>query len=439
MKKNKTLHYLLLVITSLYSTSIIASNLNVYVSAHADDWQLFMNPNAYKDINALNSKVLFIYFTAGDSGLSNLPIGNPKYIARKEGASKAVKFLVNTNNGNYGLSENVSVVNFNDHNFNRREYKNTVSYYFDLPDGNMNGQGFKGNNYNSLEKLRTNKINTIRSVNNKLQFKSWEDLTKTVELMIDFETQDFDNVIINASETNHRFGNLGDHSDHQNTSLIFQEINNKNNKCYSFNFYNNYQTKNSPPNLDNNDIIINAGTWGVTTATIAENKTASSWDFGHNKWLSRMYFRSVKKNKNCQTNLNLALSAKVTASSENNSNNQVSKNIIDGIYSGYPGKIDAEWASNNEKVNAWIKLNWDEAIIASKVNIFDRPNKFDNITEASLIIGSSEKQSKFKFSEFKNGMAYVKFPKQKITYVKVVIDKVSEDTSSVGLSEVEIY
>ncbi len=36
-------------------------------------------------------------------------------------------------------------------------------------------------------------------------------------------------------------------------------------------------------------------------------------------------------------------------------------------------------------------------------------------------------------------MAYVKFPKQKITYVKVVIDKVSEDTSSVGLSEVEIY
>src|SRR5687768_5615926 len=39
-----------------------------YFSAHEDDWQLFMNPNAYNDVHKSSTKVVFVYMTAGDAG-----------------------------------------------------------------------------------------------------------------------------------------------------------------------------------------------------------------------------------------------------------------------------------------------------------------------------------------------------------------------------------
>src|SRR5512144_1026118 len=39
-----------------------------YFAAHEDDWQLFMNPNAYQDVQRTSTKVVFVYLTAGDAG-----------------------------------------------------------------------------------------------------------------------------------------------------------------------------------------------------------------------------------------------------------------------------------------------------------------------------------------------------------------------------------
>ena len=38
------------------------------VVAHADDWELFMNPDTYAQVNQPNTKNVFIYTTAGDGG-----------------------------------------------------------------------------------------------------------------------------------------------------------------------------------------------------------------------------------------------------------------------------------------------------------------------------------------------------------------------------------
>src|SRR4030095_10435487 len=66
-----------------------------YFGAHPDDWQLFMNPNAYYDVQMPSNKVVFVYVTAGDAGLG---LGNggraqPYYLARENGAKVSDKFM----------------------------------------------------------------------------------------------------------------------------------------------------------------------------------------------------------------------------------------------------------------------------------------------------------------------------------------------------------
>jgi hypothetical protein len=68
-----------------------------YTVAHQDDWQLFMNPNAYHDARvADNSKVVFIYLTAGDASNGRGPLDGrrtPYYLARELGAYRATQFV----------------------------------------------------------------------------------------------------------------------------------------------------------------------------------------------------------------------------------------------------------------------------------------------------------------------------------------------------------
>jgi hypothetical protein len=41
---------------------------SVYFAAHEDDWQLFMNPSAFKDVIKDAAKTVFVHVTAGDAG-----------------------------------------------------------------------------------------------------------------------------------------------------------------------------------------------------------------------------------------------------------------------------------------------------------------------------------------------------------------------------------
>ena len=60
-----------------------------YVVAHADDWQLFMNPDAFKDITMPDSKVVFIVTTAGDAGKED-----NYWKAREEGMKSSIRFCL---------------------------------------------------------------------------------------------------------------------------------------------------------------------------------------------------------------------------------------------------------------------------------------------------------------------------------------------------------
>src|SRR6185503_231465 len=93
-------HTLWLLLVLFVHPARCAENTNVvafYFGAHPDDWQLFMNPNAYYDVQKPSNKVVFVYVTAGDdgAGLGNGKGSQPYYLARENGAKLSVAFMAN--------------------------------------------------------------------------------------------------------------------------------------------------------------------------------------------------------------------------------------------------------------------------------------------------------------------------------------------------------
>jgi hypothetical protein len=84
--------------------------------------------------------------------------------------------------------------------------------------------------------------------------------------------------------------NPGDHSDHQTSSHFFQEVAHDlgNNSLY---LYVNYYTASLPVNCTEQNTVMSAATWGVTTAKIADHRHYSTWDDDHNSWIDKQYYR----------------------------------------------------------------------------------------------------------------------------------------------------
>src|SRR5262245_16355491 len=136
-----------------------------YVVAHEDDWQLFMNPSAFKDVTGGAATTVFIHVTAGDDGMGTGTGGRkqPYYLARENGAVTAVRFMVGTDwhPPVDGVSGSVTL---NGHSIYRVRYANVAAYFLRLPDGNGSGAGYEGTGFQSLERLANGDIPTISAV-----------------------------------------------------------------------------------------------------------------------------------------------------------------------------------------------------------------------------------------------------------------------------------
>src|SRR6187397_3221411 len=105
------------------------NSVSFYFGAHPDDWQLFMNPNAYHDVQKPSNKVVFVYVTAGDAGLGLGTGGRsqPYYLARENGAKMSVKFMADAARAQEIPIDSVASVS--GHAIKRWLYRNTVSYF----------------------------------------------------------------------------------------------------------------------------------------------------------------------------------------------------------------------------------------------------------------------------------------------------------------------
>src|SRR5262249_22378687 len=89
--------------------------LSFYVWGHQDDWQLFQGNVAHSDLAKTDTRVVFIYATAGDAGRTD-----GWWEARERGAVASVRKAV----GPSPLT--VDVARFNDHPIQRYTCRNSV-------------------------------------------------------------------------------------------------------------------------------------------------------------------------------------------------------------------------------------------------------------------------------------------------------------------------
>ena len=282
---------LLFVVFSI-SPVLCAENTNkvaFYFGAHPDDWQLFMNPNAYHDVQRASNKVVFVYVTAGDAGLG---LGNggrsqPYYLARENGAKLSVKFMADAARPPEIPLHSVGSVA--GHAISRWLYRNTVSYFMRLPDGSPQGTGYVATAEQSLKRLHEGVIRVMTTIDNSTTYQGWSDLRTTLRKLIDHERGTATNIWVNIPDTDIE-KNRGDHADHQHMAQgVLEAIADLPwiNKV----LYLNYVTADMEENMSSTEREIEVGTFAALATGLTALDHSSPWDRLHRSWLSRHYFR----------------------------------------------------------------------------------------------------------------------------------------------------
>jgi hypothetical protein len=190
------------------------TKISFYIVAHADDWQLFMQPNAYNDLVAPDSKVVFIITTAGDAG------ANQSYWeAREEGMKSSIRFCL----APFNLTEASGSRELNAHPITYCTINNVTSYFLRLPDGGLDGNGFSAQGYESLPKFKSGQHGSIHAVDNSATYYNWSDLCATIQSIIIYESGGLPGVSINYLNPE-ASANPNDHPDHIATGQAVQSM-----------------------------------------------------------------------------------------------------------------------------------------------------------------------------------------------------------------------
>jgi hypothetical protein len=134
---------------------------------------------------------------------------------------------------------------------------------------------------------------------------------------------------------------------------------------------------------------------------------------------------------------NIALTATATASSL--SQGYSASGVNDNVVGGYPGNIIEEWASNGEKMGAWVKLTWNEPVTIDSIALWDRPNLIDQITSGTLTFSDGSSLTVGILEDSALYPTSLKFPTKTVNWVKFTVTDHKESTSNVGLSEFGVY
>jgi hypothetical protein len=302
MKNMKTLMpaVLVAILTLTATWALAASSTSFYVVAHEDDWQLFMGLNAALDVPSPDSKIVFVHTTAGDAGLGMGTGGTPVpyYIARENGALRAIRFLANRGVVGAGPNGVVSTVTINGKSLTRVAYKNTVAYFLRLPDGNVNtGRGYPSTGNQSLLLLDLGAIPKISAIDGSAIYFGWADLVETLRGILLYEAHSSPDVWINVPDTDPII-NPGDHPDHIYTGIAMLDAIAPL-PCVNAALFAGYVSSTMPVNLGTSDLMLQAGLWAVTTSGLTDSYHLSEWDPATNRSLGREYFRVLAGTRAC--------------------------------------------------------------------------------------------------------------------------------------------
>lgn len=263
----------------------IAQAYDDYILGHADDWQLFMGEKAFDDIVS-SERVIFVYVTAGDAGYRAGGWGSvPMYLAREEGAIASASIATSVLSKWYPADQKTTVT-LNGHPVTRIIHRNTWHYFLRLPNGAPDGNGYAGDNFESLARFRTGAVSTITTVDGSTTYTSYADLAKTLQTLLNQWAPGR----INLAEME-RTINPGIHSDHYEAGRLTLAA--FNNGATGFRFWQDYNTALQPPNLATEPLVKKASLLGGMAHAMTVRGYNGVYHPWHNQFLPRSYMREV--------------------------------------------------------------------------------------------------------------------------------------------------
>lgn len=265
---------------------------SVFAVAHQDDWQLFMNPEAFHAMNEPQEKAVFIHVTAGDAGAgAGGPGPVPYYLAREEGALRAVRFMANAADPAIGRGAQMqsTIAMRGGHGVQRYAYRNAVVYFLRLPDGNIVNGTVYTPHPESLTRLRSGEAATSGTVEMSGRYEGWGDLVETLNAIVEAEKVAGSGLTLHIAELDEEI-NARDHPDHRATAFAMEDVA-RLHPCAPLYRHIEYHTKTMPVNVTGTDYMIDVGTWAATASGLSDNHAKATWEPEHNAWIGRAYSR----------------------------------------------------------------------------------------------------------------------------------------------------
>jgi LmbE family N-acetylglucosaminyl deacetylase len=251
-----------------------------YIGAHQDDWQLFMSPQAYHDLVASDTTVVFVYTTAGDAGEA------PGWRrGRSAGAISSIQFAKRLPIA----AVTPTPVEARGHTLACYTVANTRSYYLDLPDGNMDGAGFVATGNQSLQQLHEGRIPAIDALVDEdtytTRYVSWHDLTATLRALLAREAAEVaGEYVVHILDPR-----VSRHSDHRLTGLAVSEAVSGDGRC-GLAMYEEYRIPEMEPNVSGLDLILKSGLYLFYAQTAFEHSgVVQHFDDWHLSFVPRQY------------------------------------------------------------------------------------------------------------------------------------------------------
>ncbi|MGA8950886.1 MAG: hypothetical protein WB806_08950 [Xanthobacteraceae bacterium] len=278
--------------------AIASDKVSFYFAAHEDDWQLFMNPNAFEDVLGRAAKTVFVHVTAGDDGLGTGNGGRkyPYYLARENGAVNAMRFMADADRA--PIADSAGPMLFNGHPIYRVAYRNTIGYFLRLPDGNALGEGFAGTGFQSLKHLAGGDTASLAAVDGSTTYQGWSDLVATVREIIKYERGRAPLVQLNVADPDSRF-NPADHSDHLMTAKAALDAA-VDMDCVRRAFFVDYASSKLPANLTARERDMESAVFAVTLAGVIAFDQSTAWQHYDQSFIGRNYFRVEEPTGRCR-------------------------------------------------------------------------------------------------------------------------------------------
>lgn len=208
----------------------------VNVVAHEDDDLLFLSPNLLQHLQA-GDCVRTIFLTAGDAG-----IGRYYWLEREQGSEAAYAEMLHAENN--WLQRTIKLGDHQYASIARLVGHSSVSLIFMyLPDGGLNGDGFRDNSSESLAKLADGQISFIQTVDRQSSYSHQE----LVAALQNFITTFGANQIITQSTL--RGTVFPDHSDHNTVGRLSTEARNQLNPGLPILYFKGYPSHEEPSNV----------------------------------------------------------------------------------------------------------------------------------------------------------------------------------------------